>query len=246
MKTTIYSLIILDESGSMDPFQRSTINGCNETLNAIRNSQMEFGETQDHYVSIFLFQSGSTLPSRYLVKNAPIAEVRNITTDDYQPYGCTPLFDAVGSTLIDLKSVVKERELAIGNVTIITDGEENSSRIYSGERVARMIKELKELGWNFNFIGANIDVKRWARSLNIDNFLKFQQNEEGVKEMFAREGRARNAWAGKIHNEFRKLDLEGEDLASAFSKKAVHANRGYFEEPDAKQEDSADDSASKD
>ena len=71
MKTEIYNLIILDESGSMDCVKKQTISGCNETINTIRMAQEKYADTQLHYVSIFAFQSGS-VPSRYIIKNEPI------------------------------------------------------------------------------------------------------------------------------------------------------------------------------
>lgn len=194
MKTEIYNLIILDESGSMDCVKRQTISGCNETLNTIRSAQEKFADTQEHYVSIFAFQSDGKRPSRYIIKNAPAREVSDINGELYQPWGATPLYDAVGSTLVDLKSLVREKEMAIGNVTIITDGMENASSRYTLRQVAKMIAALKEEGWSFNFIGANIDVKATAASLNIDNSLEFQQDDKGTQEMFARESRSRNRW----------------------------------------------------
>ncbi len=200
MKTDIYNLIILDESGSMSGVTRQTISGCNETLNTIRSAQKLHGDTQDQYVSIYAFQSDGDRPSRYLIKNGSINEANDITVRDYQPNGYTPLYDAVGSTLVDLKTLVDTKEFAIGAVTIITDGMENASRHYSREKVVRMIDALKEMGWNFNFIGANIDVQGTAQSLHIDNSLEFQQDDEGMKEMFRRERNSRMAYNRRVSN----------------------------------------------
>lgn len=197
MKTEIYNLIILDESGSMGCVKRQTISGCNETINTIRAAQEKYADTQDHYVSIYAFQENENVPSRYLIKNQPAAKVAHINGEQYQPWGCTPLYDAVGGTLADLKAVTKGKEMAIGSVTIITDGLENASKHYSLEKVAKMIDSLKEMGWSFNFIGANIDVKGTAASLNIDNALEFQQDEVGTQAMFARERSSRMAYYGR-------------------------------------------------
>ena len=194
MKTEIYNLIILDESGSMDCVKPQTISGCNETINTIRTAQEKYADTQDHYVSIYVFQENRKVPSRYLIKNQPIAEVANINGEQYKPWGCTPLYDAVGSTLADLKAITKDKEMAIGSVTIITDGLENASKHYTRVKVAKMIDALKEIGWSFNFIGANIDVRATAASLNIDNALEFQQDEDGTKAMFACERSCRMAY----------------------------------------------------
>lgn len=194
MKTEIYNLIILDESGSMSPIVKQTINGCNETLNTIRSAQKEYAASQTHYVSIFVFQSNASRPSHYLVKNRPIDEVEPLTETMYEPYGGTPLYDAVGSTLTDLKAIISCKELALGNVTIITDGEENTSHHYSGEKVMRMISEVRELGWSVNFIGANIDVKAAAATIGISNSYTFEQTASGTEQMFEKESQSRQSW----------------------------------------------------
>lgn len=234
MKTEIYNLIILDESGSMCGVKAQTISGCNETINTIRVAQEKFKDTQDNYVSIYAFQSGGT-PSRYLIKNVPASAVKHITATDYDPCGCTPLYDAVGSTLIDMKATVKDKECAIGNVTIITDGYENSSEHYTLPQVAKMIDALKEMGWSFNFIGANIDVMKTASTLNIDNAMEFDQNDEGTRMMFAKERSSRMAWSQRTSEvmECCASDNDADYLSSTEKKKRFverqkKANKDYF------------------
>ena len=183
-KTTCFNLIILDESGSMSPLAPQTIAGCNETLNVIRSLQEKYDDSQRQLVSIYVFQSGNpSLPSRYLCKNVPVQDVKDITDKDYRPSGCTPLLDAVGATLVDLKAVAATHEDAVASVTIITDGMENSSEEYSWQQVSNLISQLKELGWNFNFIGANIDVDMVSRRMNIDNAMAFRASSAGTKNM---------------------------------------------------------------
>lgn len=183
IRTKVFNLIILDESGSMDCVWAQTISNCNETLQTIFSAQKEFYATQDHFISIYTFQDAGPLKSRYLLRNRPIAEARMLTAKDYRPNGCTPLYDAVGETLTDLEAVAETHDDAVASVTIITDGEENSSRRYSGSDVAKKISRLKEKGWNFNIIGANIDVESLAKDLHIDNTLKWEQTQEGTSSM---------------------------------------------------------------
>lgn len=183
IRTKVFNLIILDESGSMDCVWAQTISNCNETLQTIFSAQKEFYATQDHFISIYTFQDAGPLKSRYLLRNRPIAEARMLTAKDYRPNGCTPLYDAVGETLTDLDAVAETHDDAVASVTIITDGEENSSRRYSGSDVAKIISRLKEKGWNFNIIGANIDVESLAKDLHIDNTLKWEQTQEGTSSM---------------------------------------------------------------
>lgn len=189
----IYNLIILDESGSMSCVRKQTISGCNEVINTVRAAAKKYAGAQKHYMSIYAFQGGGEVPSRYLVKNAGADGVEHITEKDYEPYGSTPLYDAVGGCLADLKICTKGKQ-AIASVTIITDGCENSSRRYTHAQVAQMIAQLKELGWNFNFIGANIDAKETAEAFNIDNSLQFEQSAEGTQRMFRREARSRGRY----------------------------------------------------
>lgn len=183
IRTKVFNLIILDESGSMDCVWAQNISNCNETLQTIFSAQKEFYATQDHFISIYTFQDAGPLKSRYLLRNRPIAEARMLTAKDYRPNGCTPLYDAVGETLTDLEAVAETHDDAVASVTIITDGEENSSRRYSGSDVAKIISRLKEKGWNFNIIGANIDVESLAKDLHIDNTLKWEQTQEGTSSM---------------------------------------------------------------
>ncbi len=184
-KTTVFNLIILDESGSMSDLTKQTVDGCNETLNVVRSLEQQHGDTQRNLVSIYLFQSGTEIPSRYVYKNQPIAKVNNMTTDTYRPWGCTPLLDAVGSTIVDLRAVASTHEDSTGTITIITDGMENSSREYTYEMVAKLISEMKEMGWTINFIGANIDVDAVASKMNINNAMAFDADSEGTKKMWS-------------------------------------------------------------
>lgn len=186
MKTTVFNLVILDESGSMDCITKATISGCNEVLNTIRQSAQENSSTQRHITSIYAFQGGGPVKSRYIVKNAQPEALENITIQDYNPYGNTPMLDAVGSTLSELLAVASTHEDAVGVVTIITDGYENSSRSYTWQKVASLISQAKELGWTINIIGANIDVEKMAMSLNVDveNSMSFDQDEQGTADMF--------------------------------------------------------------
>lgn len=183
-KTTVFNLIILDESGSMGSVCKQTISGCNETLATVRAAAAANSDKLHSLVSIYAFQSGAGMPSRYLVKNANPNEVKNITSKDYIPLGCTPLLDAVGSTMSELMTVAATHEDATAIVTTITDGYENSSRQYNWQQVARIISQAKELGWTINLIGANIDVEAMASKINIDNRMAFTADEKDVDRMF--------------------------------------------------------------
>ena len=227
MKTSIYNLIILDESGSMSGVRQQTISGCNEKINTIVSAQEKYKDTQEHFVSIYAFQDNDKCPSRYLIKNQPATEVGHINEELYKPWGATPLYDAVGSTLADLKAVTKDEEMAVGNVTIITDGMENASCHYSYAKVLQMIDALKEMGWTFNLIGANFDVEATASAMHIDNSLTFEQNAVGTQAMFETERSSRQQWFAKISESLKDEDGDGsdkKDLRTRFKEAA----RNYF------------------
>ncbi|MDE7160899.1 MAG: VWA domain-containing protein [Muribaculaceae bacterium] len=183
-KTTVFNLIILDESGSMSSARKATVSGCNEVIDGAKSLAAAHADKENAFMSIYAFQSGSAVPSRYLCKNEPVKNARHITEKDYIPMGLTPLLDAVGATLVDLKAVASTHSDAYGVVTVITDGEENDSKEFTYAQVASLISELKEQGWTFNFIGANIDVEQASRKLNIDNAMAFTSDEVGTAAMF--------------------------------------------------------------
>lgn len=187
-QTTIFNLIILDESGSMSCIKKQTISGCNELINTIKTTQESSGHNVRSLVSIYAFQGDGNKPSRYIIKNADPASVKHITEQDYTPWGSTPLLDAVGSTLSELKTVSETHEDATGTITIMTDGYENSSKLYTWEKVATLISWFKEMGWTVNLIGANVDVVRMASQMNINasNAVAYEQSAEGSKEMWTR------------------------------------------------------------
>ena len=192
-KAVVYNLIILDESGSMSGVTGQTIHGCNETLNGIRTTACEDKE-QRQFVSIYCFD---TTNPRYIFQNIPIEEVRDLTSTDYCPNACTPLYDAIGFTVSHLKDIATDSS-SIGNVTIITDGYENASKKWNHSSVVELIEGLKKKGWLFTFMGANIDVENTSRSLGIDSFMEFQQTDDGMRVMFECERRSQRAYSKKM------------------------------------------------
>lgn len=188
MKTKVFNLIILDESGSMSCIERQALNGLNETLQTIRRAQDKFPE-QEQLVSIVPFESGNI---RLLRDKVSIKEVNDLRPDEYNPGACTPLYDAIGFGIYSIRKAVTDDDSVL--VTIITDGEENSSEEYSGKAIAMIIDELKKKGWMFTYIGANQDAVSVAMTINITNAMNFVQDDEGTKAMFEKERRSRNRY----------------------------------------------------
>ncbi len=188
MKTRVFNLIILDESGSMSCIERQALSGLNETLQTISLSQMKYPE-REQLVSIVPFESGNI---RLLRDKVSITEVQDLRPEEYNPGACTPLYDAIGFGIQSIRHSVSDDDTVL--VTIITDGYENASREYDSRTIARLIAELKERGWMFTYIGTNQDAVEVARTMNITNALNFVQDDAGTKEMFRRERRSRERY----------------------------------------------------
>ncbi len=221
METKVFNLIILDESGSMSCIKRQALNGLNETLQTIRKAQEKYPE-QKQLVSIVPFE---TFNIRLLRDKVSIKDVEDLKADEYNPGGATPLFDAIGFGISSIRKDVTEDDSVL--VTIITDGEENSSREYSGKAIAALIDELKLKGWLFTYIGANQDAVKVAKTMNISNALNFQQDEEGTAEMFRRERKCRERFFEKTASFL--------GLGKAFAmeaRKEIACEDSYFEETD--------------
>ena len=179
--TNIYNLIILDESGSMTSIYDQALSGANETIQTIRIAQASAYD-QRQFLTFVTFDSGDREWVRTIIDTKPIDKVRELTRDDYRPYGCTPLYDAMGKSLLSLERKVSEGDQVL--VTIITDGMENSSRRYSGAHICEIVKRLRAKGWTFVYIGANQDAVEVAKRMNIENAMNFQATHEDTRRMW--------------------------------------------------------------
>lgn len=178
-KSRIYNIIIVDESGSMSGLERVTLSGINETISTIREAQKTYAGTQEHYLTLVTFDSGSKKEDvRIIIDAEPIENVRDFS--DYHPNGCTPLYDAMGISLIKLRERIKDDEDATGVVTVLTDGMENSSRKWSSTELRKLIEQLKEEGWTFSYMGSAHNVKEVTDLLSIDNVMEFSHDVVGT------------------------------------------------------------------
>lgn len=162
MKENLTELVfIVDRSGSMGGLETDTIGGFNATLDAHRSAE---GEA---VVSTVLFDNEMLV----LHDREPIAEVAPLTDRDYRVRGCTALLDAVGGVIKHIGRVQgylpEEYRPARTIVVITTDGYENASRKYTYDQVKRMVEQKKEQGWEFLFLGADIDAVGEAARIGI-------------------------------------------------------------------------------
>ena len=199
VKSKIYNMLIVDESGSMSGLTQVTLSGVNEIISTIREAQNKHADVQQHYITLVTFDErndNKVLPIRTIWNALPISEVSDFK--DYRPQGCTPLYDAVGDSLRNLHEKIKHDEDATGVVTILTDGLENASRRWNAFEVKRLIEQLKEEGWSFSYMGSAHNVKDVTDILSIDNAMEFSHDQTGAYNTWGREKASRNAYYEKM------------------------------------------------
>ena len=163
MKKNLTELVfILDRSGSMAGLEADTIGGFNAML------QKQRGEPGEAVISTVLFDNETEV----IHDRIPLGRVPRLTEKEYYVRGCTALLDAVGGAIHHIGNVHKyareedrpEKTLFV----ITTDGLENASRRYTYDKVKAMIERQRETyGWEFLFLGANIDAAREAARFGI-------------------------------------------------------------------------------
>ena len=182
----VFNMIIVDESGSMCVIERQALAGMNETIDTVKKMQ-KMHKDMEQRISLLTFDSGH---KTFKYDNVKAESVHRLGSKDYNPCGGTPLYDAIGTAISKLNAQTTERDNVL--VTIITDGEENSSQEYNLKMVKTLIDKMKKQGWTFTLIGTdNLDVEGMAGKMCIDNHLAFTQDDRGTREMFARENKAR-------------------------------------------------------
>lgn len=193
-KVKIYNLVILDESGSMDDIYREALTGVNETVQAIQQAQKEHEELEQ-YLTLASFNAGEHYLSRKY-DALPISDCKGLTMDDYHPSSGTALYDAMGVLISELQQKITHKDMVL--VTVITDGYENSSKIWEGKQLKGLVEELSQMGWTFTYIGANQDLYEIRESLGITNTLDFCADDSGTSSMFRKERKARGRYYNRL------------------------------------------------
>lgn len=178
MKKDLTELVfILDKSGSMSGLEKDTIGGYNSML----DKQIEV--EGDCRLTTVLFDNEYKL----LHDRIDIRAINKMTEKDYQVGGSTALLDAIGRSIHKIVNVQKQTapEFRADKVmfVIITDGEENASREYSSEKIRELIERQKaQYGWEFIFLGANIDAIATASHFGIaaDRAVDYLSDREGT------------------------------------------------------------------
>ena len=178
MKKNLTEIVfILDRSGSMAGLEDDTIGGFNAMI------QKQKGEDGEAYVSTVLFDNHTEV----IHDRVDILQIQPMTRKDYYVRGCTALLDAVGKAIHHIGNVHKyarEEDRPEKTIFVITtDGMENASREYTYERVRKMIQHEQETyGWEFLFLGANIDAAKEAARFGItaDRAANYHADHQGT------------------------------------------------------------------
>lgn len=179
MKKNLTEIIfILDRSGSMSGLEADTIGGFNSMIEKQKKAD---GEAM---ISTVLFDNVSEV----IHDRVSVLDIQPMTDKDYTVRGCTALLDAIGGAIHHIGNIhkyaraedVPEHTLFV----ITTDGMENASRHYNAERVKHMIERQKaRYGWEFLFLGANIDAVETARHFGIgaDRAVNYHSDSAGTQ-----------------------------------------------------------------
>ena len=216
MNNVTEMVFILDRSGSMAGLESDTIGGFNSMI--ARQKKQE-GEC---YVSTILFDSVSEV----LHDRVKLSEIQPMTDQDYTVRGCTALIDAIGGAIKHIRNIHKyarPEDVPAHTVFVITtDGMENASHKYSSDEVKRMIEHEKEkYGWEFLFIGANIDSVETAKHFGIgaDRAVNYHADSQGTEllydtvsesiESFRAGAPLAPSWSRRIDEDFKSRKKNG-------------------------------------
>ncbi len=182
MKNNVTELVfILDRSGSMAGLESDTIGGFNALIEKQRKQDGKC------YVSTVLFDNVAEV----LHDRLELSEIKKMTEKDYSVRGCTALIDAIGGAIHHIGNIHKyARPEDVPEHTmfvITTDGQENASHQYTSDKVKQMIERQKEkYGWEFLFIGANIDAVETAARYGIskDRAVNYNADSQGTQVLY--------------------------------------------------------------
>ena len=173
---------ILDRSGSMGGLEEDTIGG----FNSMMEKQKKTGEQA--LVSTVLFDDVCEV----LHDRVPLDKIEKMTDQQYYVRGCTALLDAVGGAIHHIGNVHKyarEEDRPAKTIFVITtDGMENASKNYSYDKIQKMVRKQQEkYGWEFIFIGANIDAYAEAQRLGVrkERAVNYVHDDIGTAKVYA-------------------------------------------------------------
>ncbi|MBR7025448.1 MAG: VWA domain-containing protein [Selenomonadaceae bacterium] len=181
MENRTEAVFILDCSGSMAGLESDTVGGFNAM---IERQQAE--PEGNMIVSTILFSDKSSV----LHDRVSLGEIEPLSKKDYRVGGRTALLDTVGNAINHIKNIhtrAREEDRPQKTLFIIaTDGMENASRKFRYKEIKQLIKQQKGLGWEFIFLGANLDAEEFADHIGIDasRAVNYHSDELGTKQIY--------------------------------------------------------------
>lgn len=189
-----YIALVLDSSGSMSSVRDDTIGGYNTNLEQIKANADLGGETR---VSLFMFGEAPTSQPRVAFHDELPSEVAPLTPASYVPSGVTPLLDAMGLALSTLQQKDVSGQDVAFLVTVFTDGYENASREWDGDRVRTLVRTLQAKGnWTITLIGANVDLDAISQQTGIlrDQTISYTPDSHGTQNAMAANAAASSSY----------------------------------------------------
>ncbi len=217
-------VFILDRSGSMSGLEDDTIGGFNSML------KMQKEGDADANITTVLFDNEIA----FIHDRFPIEIVPPLTKKDYSVRGCTALLDAMGESIRKIENVQNHLPEEYKSKKVIfvitTDGHENSSKRYSYQQIKRMVEAKREIGWEFVFLGANIDAFGEAEKMGINRSraVAFENDHKGIELNYKAVGRMLRCARISNYEECEK------ERAEVFSREAFREIEEYKEKADFK------------
>jgi hypothetical protein len=175
------TLMIIDESGSMMNLKRATEESHLGILQKIKSECTEMPNL-NQYVNTWVFDSHRIEEIQTFAKIHADDTLKPI---DLRPNGSTPLFDAIGKACSQLEIIMSNLKFhpedTMVNVAVFTDGEENSSRIFTQGEVKRLVTRLKTQGWSFNYYGTDTSVEEMKERLAFDGGMVMEKSNSGFR-----------------------------------------------------------------
>jgi Mg-chelatase subunit ChlD len=166
-------ICVVDRSGSMQLIIDDAVGGFNSLLADQR------ALPDEAYLTLYTFDDKCEI----VFESVPIREMKDITRETIKPRGSTALWDAIGQTLADSIARVRHRKVI---VVILTDGEENASVKYVADAVHELVKECKKSGWEFLFLGANMDAFAVGKTVGFDvgQTVVYEATSRGIQDAY--------------------------------------------------------------
>lgn len=181
--------VVLDRTGSMSVIKNEIIGGYNSFL----SEQRKVPDTR-----ITLIQFDSQDAHEVVYRNVAVADAGELNESNYIPRALTPLFDAVGYAINETTPIIENSDIDKVIFVIITDGQENASREWTAEKVRELIDTRKRDGWEFVFLGADLDSFAQAHAIGIPmaNAMAYDADRDGTQSAFRDMSHNTMAYAG--------------------------------------------------